>query len=336
MAVRMAPTHTRLGQARFYKGGKLTLWEDARFPRPSVTLGTTREPIVPLVGSEIPGTIGLLHLPRMWMEGLLAATGRLAPDFAEGRPIFDEILCHIIGVDRDALVAFVRTEPLPDYLECEAWVQDHAKRLDPWAIEQVNNAIRKAQVDGEPVILHDNLRAWRAVYDYVLGARPNRIEPIVPAVSSRACGAVGVDHLPRVWIKSILKAGGALPIGYRSGYYRVMTKGLAVVPNGLDLKTCRAIGLDEHASVRFLDENLPDYPAYERWVRGNARKLDVASVARHNALREDTRAPKAEMEKRYAGWGDSTHWSYIIDDLIDWRLIYDAVTGRPLPAWNKI
>ena len=116
----------------------------------------------------------------------------------------------------------------------------------------------------------------------------------------------------------------------------MMTKGLAVVPNGLDAKTCRAIGLDEHDSSRFLDENLPDYPAYERWVKGNARKLDVESVARHNALRENTRAPKAAMEKIYAGWDDPSDWSYIIDDLIDWRLIYDQVCGNPLPAFAKI
>ena len=335
MAVPLAPSHTRLGQAHIYKGGKLTLWADSPFPRPSVALGSTKAPIVPLVGSDVPGPLGLLHLPRMWLEGILAATGRLAPDFAAGRPFFDEILCFTLGLDRDALAAFLRTE-LPDYLAYESWVEANAQRLDPWGIEQVNNAIRKAQLDGASLVLHDNLRAWRAVYDYVLGARPNPIEPIVPAVSSRTSGALGIDHLPRIWIKAILKIGGALPIGYRSGYYRILTRGHAFVPNGLDAKTCRRIGLDEHASVRFLDENLPDYLAYERWVRGNARNLDPASVAWHNALREDTRAPKAAMEKIYAGWDHATDWSYVIDDLIDWRLIYDVVTGRPLPAWTRI
>jgi len=336
MAVRLAPTHTHLGQNRFYKGGKLTLWEHSPFPRPAIPLGSTRTPIVPLVSSEVPGAIGLAHLPRMWMEGILAAAGRLAPDFAGGQPVFDEIVCRTIRLDADALRTFLRTPPLPDYLECEAWVQEHAKRLDGWAIEQANNAIRKARVDGESLVLRDDLRAWRAVYDEILGARPGPIEPIVPAVSSRTCGALGVDHVPRIWIKNILKICGALPIGYRTGQVRIMTRGLANVPNGLDAKTCRVIGLDEFASVRFLDANIPDYPAYERWVKANARKLDVASVARHNALREDTRAPKAAMEKIYARWDDPTDWSYIIDDLIDWRLLYDSVVGNPLPAWAKI
>lgn len=335
MTVQQVPTHTRLGQKRFYKGGKLTLWADAPFPQP-LALGSKPAPIVPIVSSGVPGPLGLNHLPRIWLEGILEATGRIAPGFAGGRPLFDEVLCGTIRLDRTALHAFVRTAPLPDYLGCEAWVEEHATRLDPWAIVQVNNAIGKAQEHGQPLVLADDLRAWRAAADALLASRPGPMEPVVPAISSRTAGPLGVDHVPRMWFKNILKIAGALPIGYRSGRVRMMTRGMAHVPNGLDAKTCRVIGLDEYASIAFLDSAIPDYPAYERWVAENARKLDVASVTWHNALRENTRHPKATMEKIYAQWDNETDWSYVIDDLIDWRLIYDTVVGNPLPAWAKI
>ena len=114
MAVQQVPQHTRLGQKRFYKGGKLTLWADAPFPQP-LPLGSHPTPIVPLVSSGVPGPLGLNHLPRMWLEGILEATGRLAPGFTEGRPLFDETLCRTIRVGREALRTFLRTDPLPDY-----------------------------------------------------------------------------------------------------------------------------------------------------------------------------------------------------------------------------
>lgn len=270
----------------------------------------------------------------MWLEGLLEATGRRHPDFAEGCPLFDEILCATIALDPAALRAFVRTAPLPDYLACERWVRTHARRLDPASIAQVDNAVRKAAVDGTPLALRDDLRAWRAVYDDVLAGRDTAREPIVPALSSRAAGPLGVDHLPRMWLKNVLKAVGALPIGYRSGTVRVVRRGLAFVPEGIDARTCSDIGLDMRASMAYVDAELPDYPTYESWVRRHARKLDVASVARHNADRGDTRAPKAAAEKAYAGWDGASDWGYLVDDLIDWRLLYDVVSGGTIPSWT--
>ena len=323
----------RLAQARFAKGGKLTPWARARVPRPAVALGTGRDPVVPLISSGVAGPLELVHLPRMWLEALLEGTGRLAPGFS-GRPLFDEIVCDTIALDGRALHAYLRTEPLGDYLACEAWVRDHARRLDHAAIVQVENAILKAHEGGTPLVLRDDVAAWDAVHALVTSAPGGTREPIVPAISSRTAGPLGVDHLPRVWLKNVLKRAGALPWGYRAGPVRVVAGGLAYVPEGLDKVTYDNIGLDMLESVAFIDAEQPAYPRFEAWVRERARRLDVASVTRHNAFRGDTRPPKAAAERAYAGWEVASDWAYLVDDLIDWRLIFDAVTGRAIPSWT--
>ena len=38
------PTHTRLGQKRYAKGGRLTPWARLPFPEPTVVLGTGTDP----------------------------------------------------------------------------------------------------------------------------------------------------------------------------------------------------------------------------------------------------------------------------------------------------
>jgi hypothetical protein len=323
----------RVAQSRYAKGGRLRPWALAADPRP-LQHNTRRDPIVPLVSSGVAGPLALVHLPRMWLEGMSDATGRLDGAFAGGRPLFDEILCDGIALDRSAFRTFLRTAPVPSYLACEAWVSEHALRLDGASIAQVNNAIRKAGVsDGTPLVLADDLRAWRAVYDRVC-AGETQCDPIVPLISSRTAGGLGVDHLPRVWLKNVLKKCGALPFGYRAGPVRIVARGLAGVPGGLDAETYAAIGLDMSASVAHIESALPDYPAYEAWVRRNARTLDAASVTRHNATRDDTRDVKAVAEKAYAGYTGPSNWSYLIDDLIDWKLLHQIVTDEPLPDWT--
>jgi hypothetical protein len=328
------PTHSRLGHDHIFKGGKVTLWDKATVPRPSIALGSTREPVVPLVSSAVPGPLELMHLPRMWLEGVLEATGRLAPPFTDGRPLFDEVLCHTIGLDRAAFHRFVRTAPLPDYLACERWVREHARKLNFASIAQVNNAILKAREDGISLVLRDDVRAWDAIYATIVSHQDTPLEPIVPAISSRTCGLLGVDHLPRLWLKNMLKTAGALPWGYRAGPHRVVRLGLAYVSKGLDAVLCTAIGLDMYASQAFIESTLPDFPAYEGWVQANAQRLDVATITRYNAICSDSRAEKVAAEKAYAGWDNPSGWYHLVDDLIDWRLIYDIVTGAPIPSWT--
>jgi hypothetical protein len=178
------------------------------------------------------------------------------------------------------------------------------------------------------------VRAWDAVYATIAAHQDVPIEPIVPAISSRTCGLLGLDHLPRIWLKNMLKTAGALPWGYRAGPHRVVRLGLAYVPKGLDAVLYERIGLDMYASLNFIETTLPDFPAYEGWVQATAQHLDVATITRYNAICSDSRPEKVAAEKEYAGWDHPSAWYHLVDDLIDWRLIFDIVTGAPIPNWT--
>ena len=101
--------------------------------------------IVPLVSSSVVGPLGLAHLPRLWCKILLHAHGELPDGYRYGNGGFDEKVCDAIGVDRDALVAFV-TEDRPTYLGFEAWVRAHAKSLDDRSISAWNAVVANANL----------------------------------------------------------------------------------------------------------------------------------------------------------------------------------------------
>jgi hypothetical protein len=96
--------------------------------------------IVPLISSSVAGPLGILHLPRLWLKILLYAAGRLREGYRHGFGGFDEMLCDNLGIDRDALIAYVEGER-PGYLAFERWVGEHASRLDAASIASHNHAI---------------------------------------------------------------------------------------------------------------------------------------------------------------------------------------------------
>jgi hypothetical protein len=98
------------------------------------------EPIVPLISSSVMGPLGVLHLPRLWLKILLHARGRLAEGYRHGSGGLDETTCVNLGIDADALVRYIETE-LPDYLQLEAWVREHATKLDTTSVAAHNLGI---------------------------------------------------------------------------------------------------------------------------------------------------------------------------------------------------
>jgi hypothetical protein len=106
------------------------------------------------------------------------------------------------------------------------------------------------------------------------------------------------------------------------------------VSSGLDEFTFESIGVDMRATVAFIAGALPDERDFELWVRERATGLDAASVSWHNAARYDPSPPKAAAEKAYIGGDATTGWGYMLNDLIDWRLLYEIVTGKVIPAWT--
>lgn len=100
------------------------------------------QPVVPILSSSVVGPLGVCHLPRMWLKILLHATGRLPAGYRHGTGGFDEATAVNLGFDRDAFIEFVEAK-LPTYLECEAWVRQNAKNLDPETIRKHNERVHR-------------------------------------------------------------------------------------------------------------------------------------------------------------------------------------------------
>ena len=95
---------------------------------------------------------------------------------------------------------------------------------------------------------------------------------MVPLISSGVAGPLGVLHLPRLWCKVILGAKGKLADGYDQ------------CGQGYDQMVLTALGLDRDATLKFLTENIPSYPEFEKWILAQkGGSLDSKAVAEINS-----------------------------------------------------
>src|SRR6185437_6579658 len=97
----------------------------------------------------------------------------------------------------------------------------------------------------------------------------SRIERLVPLIGATVAGPLGVVHLPRMWLKSVLSAAGMLYeryVDYNKGFNQRVVDGL---------------GLDPDTWFGFL-ATMPTYPQAEAYVKANATKLSSASIAAVN------------------------------------------------------
>lgn len=95
---------------------------------------------VPTISSGTPGPLGVLHLPRLWQKMSLGAAEKLADGYSNCGPGYDMMVLDGLGVDRDALVAFV-SEKKPTYIEFEKFFTEHATKLNQTSVSQLNAAI---------------------------------------------------------------------------------------------------------------------------------------------------------------------------------------------------
>jgi hypothetical protein len=97
--------------------------------------------IVPLISSGVAGPLGVLHLPRLWLKLSLESRGKLAAGYPGAGKGYDQMVIDGLGLNRDALINFVKTEK-PSYPQFETWVKKNATKLDKASVEKLNAAIR--------------------------------------------------------------------------------------------------------------------------------------------------------------------------------------------------
>src|SRR3954452_5721714 len=103
--------------------------------------------IVPLISSGVAGSLGVLHLPRLWLKASLEACGKLAAGYPGAGTGYDQMVIDGLGLNRDAVIDFVKKNK-PTYPQFEAWVKKNGTKLDKGSIEKLNSAIR--------VYIHDD------------------------------------------------------------------------------------------------------------------------------------------------------------------------------------
>lgn len=96
--------------------------------------------IIPTISSGTAGPLGVLHLPRLWQKMCLGAVGKLADGYANCGPGYDMMVLDALGVDRDALVAFVSASK-PTYVQLEKFITDNATNLNAASVAELNAAI---------------------------------------------------------------------------------------------------------------------------------------------------------------------------------------------------
>lgn len=97
------------------------------------------------------------------------------------------------------------------------------------------------------------------------------MQKIVPLISSRVAGPLGVYHLPRLWLKVSLDSKGLLAQGYPA------------IGTGFDQMVLDGLGLKGDQVTEYIKEKHPTYPQFEEWIRTQpGARVDAESVKKLN------------------------------------------------------
>jgi hypothetical protein len=297
------------------------------------------EKIVPLTSAPVKGPLGVAHLPRLWLKCVLAAAGAAPEVYHTGYAGSNQTVIDGLGLDADATLAYLATRP--SYMQFEAWVREHAGKLDAAAIAAVNADIDAQQkpVDNAAKArafvglgdanergssLLNALDDWATVHADVKARRGTAIQPIVPAVSSQSVGPLGLMHLPRFWMKATLAAADALYDTWNSG-----------AKSGFDVWFCETIGIDLEAAKAHVDAELPTYLEFEVWVKSHATHLSAAEIAAHNVAMRARQKPAEVAARERALLGITGRPEYQpsieLNDLVDWHTIHEQAFSSNTP-----
>jgi hypothetical protein len=145
------------------------------------------------------------------------------------------------------------------------------------------------------------------------------MEKIVPLISSDTVGPLGLKHLPRLWIKTLLSATGRLAPGYKD------------IRPGFDYMVLEGLGINPDTARDFIFKNRPTYLAFEKWIREQVGvDISAANISKINAtVVGRLKSEEARLEVlRANGLPDDTPIKdgIMINNLDDWKLVHDQVT----------
>ena len=298
------------------------------------------EKLIPLIGPNVAGPLGVSMLPRTWLKSVLSAAGMLWDGYFDNDKGFNHRVVEDLGLDPDAFFSFLAT--MPTYPQTEEYVRANARSLSADAIAAHNagiasyerpeepSAILRARLGIEETKLRNSallldLDDWDVMHGEILAHRAAGIEPLVPMVSSAQVGLAGIPHLPRLWMKATLNAAGALHPEWKSG-----------LVCGFDKKCADTIGLDLAAAVAYINGERPGYLAFERWVLSHIAPADAAKKAQWataltSGQKGEEQAAAECIECGIPGAG--LRGTVLLNDMVDWKYMHDHVVAhRVTPA----
>jgi len=145
------------------------------------------------------------------------------------------------------------------------------------------------------------------------------MDTTIPLISSDTKGPLGVKHLPRLWLKTLLSASNRLPEGYKD------------IRPGFDYMLLEGLGVEPDAARAFIFEQRPSYTDFEAWIQEQAGvDLTEANVARVNAIitgRKKSEASRARLLAENRLPEDAPiRDSVMLNNLDDWRAIHEQAS----------
>ena len=141
----------------------------------------------------------------------------------------------------------------------------------------------------------------------------------VPMIPCNVAGPLGVNHLPRLWLKVSLEARGKLAAGYPG------------IGKGFDQMVISGLGLNADAVRKFITEKHPSYSEFEAWVKKQPGvKLDRASIHKLNQSilnyhHDDATRQGILKAAGYADDGTVTGSATELNALDDWAAFHQEV-----------
>lgn len=143
--------------------------------------------------------------------------------------------------------------------------------------------------------------------------------PVIPLISSDTAGPLGVKHLPRLWLKTLLSATGKLLPGYKD------------IRPGFDFMVLEGLNLDPDEVRTYLLEHQPGYLQFENWIRSREEAdLSPANIERVNSNVTQRQKSGESRSRMLEQLGLPETYpvtdSVMLNNLDDWKEIHDAVT----------
>ncbi|MCF3652499.1 DUF5069 domain-containing protein [Synoicihabitans lomoniglobus] len=143
---------------------------------------------------------------------------------------------------------------------------------------------------------------------------------MIPLISSGTAGPLGVLHLPRLWLKTLLSAVDQLPPGYKD------------IRVGFDFMVLEGLKIDPDAARSFIVNERPSYLGFEAWIKAQPGvDLTPANIAEVNAVvttREKSDRARAEILATIGLPDDGTiKDSILLNALDDWHAVHAELTS---------